>query len=307
MKHFSTYIILLSFCLVMHSCQSPGGDTTGSEFMPDMAHSIAYEANVYNYYYNNTWGSEEDYYEYAKPKKPVEGTVPRGFSNSIAIPTANASKPYYYGDTVEERARATAEIIDNPLPITDAGLIQGKELYEIFCGICHGNKGDGLGYIYDVTEAYPIAPKRFIKGETGNDSLDMEMVYASNGRYYHAIMHGINLMGAYKDKLNHDERWNVIHYIRSLQAKGMDKEYNQTSNTLNNIDRPAGNNYVAERTMSTVEGGHSDEGIDHSDHQHDKHSENHSGEHSGDNSHSEGHDDSHDAEGGHEHSNKKHN
>jgi hypothetical protein len=26
----------------MQSCQQAGGDTTGSEYMPDMAHSIAY-------------------------------------------------------------------------------------------------------------------------------------------------------------------------------------------------------------------------------------------------------------------------
>ena len=31
--------------------------------MPDMGHSIAYEANYYNYYYHNTWGSQDDYYE----------------------------------------------------------------------------------------------------------------------------------------------------------------------------------------------------------------------------------------------------
>jgi predicted peroxiredoxin len=31
-------------------------------------------------------------------------------------------------------------------------------------------------------------------------------------------MHGKNVMLSHADKLSHDERWKVIHYIRSLQA-----------------------------------------------------------------------------------------
>ena len=54
MKHIQKYILLLSICLILMvtSCQQPGGNSTGSEYMPDMGHSIAYEANYYNYYYN---------------------------------------------------------------------------------------------------------------------------------------------------------------------------------------------------------------------------------------------------------------
>ena len=78
---------------------------------------------------------------------------------------------------------------------------------------------------------YPAAPANFLLEEH---------LSASNGRYYHAIMYGKNVMGAYKDKLSFEERWNVIHYIRSLQAKELKLEYNQMSNTLNNVDRPAG-------------------------------------------------------------------
>ena len=67
-----------------------------------------------------------------------------------------------------------------------------------------------------------------------------EFLSASNGRYYHSIMHGRNQMGSYADKLSYDERWNVIHYIRSLQAKEKGLVYSQLENTFNNIDKPAG-------------------------------------------------------------------
>jgi len=126
-----------------------------------------------------------------------------------------------------------AEITKNPYPITEDGLSRGKNLYDINCGICHGKKGDGAGYLYDSdlnpAAVYPAAPANF---------LSEEFVAASNGRYYHGIMYGKNVMGGYADKLSYEERWQVIHYIRSLQAKDGKYAYNEKENTLNNIDIP---------------------------------------------------------------------
>ena len=206
-------------------------------------------------------------YAYAKPKLPVKGTIPRTSTTDSSIP-ANGSVPYYYGDTEDERTRASNELIDNPLPITDSGLSQGEDLYDIYCGVCHGEKGDGAGYLVrDDGGKYPVQPANFL--------LD-EFLGASNGRYYHAIMYGKNLMGAYTDKLSHDERWNVIHYIRSLQAKDQKLAYNQLENTLNNIDRPAGEMIVdVEEVMHEVHDGEDHEGHDevhgHGDHNEDGH------------------------------------
>ena len=46
------YIILLLGALVVgQGCSPAGGEKRGHEFMPDMVHSTAYEANIYNYYY----------------------------------------------------------------------------------------------------------------------------------------------------------------------------------------------------------------------------------------------------------------
>lgn len=261
-------VFLLAGLIYLSSCQQPGGNVTGSEYMPDMSHSIAYEANSYNYYYNNTWGSEEEYYEYAKPRKPVSGTVARGFAgdknadfNASGISHApSGNVPYYYGNTEEERNRAIVEIINNPYPITEDGLARGKELYDVFCGICHGDKADGAGYLVrdpnpatgDAGGKYPVQPANML--------LD-EFVSASNGRYYHAIMFGKNMMGAYKDKLSYEERWQVIHYIRSLQAKDKGMVYNNLENTLNNIDIPGGEiviNIHEEAEMGEIHESHDD-------------------------------------------------
>ena len=39
-------------------------------------------------------------------------------------------------------------------------------------------------------------------------------------------------MGGYSDKLSYEERWNVIHYIRSCQASSKELQYNEKWNTF---------------------------------------------------------------------------
>lgn len=251
MQQFKYFIFTLAAVLILNACSPADGNDPGSEYMPDMAHSVAYEANVYSYYGLNTWDDASVFRlkELANPKEPVNGTVPRGYAgtffadadqredvmemlageqsvNAVSVPV-NGSVPYYYEDTEEERVRATEEIIDNPFPITASGLERGEELYNIFCGICHGESGNGVGYLVadeNSNAKYPAAPANFLLEE---------FLEASNGRYYHAIMHGKNVMGAYKDKISYEERWQVIHWIRALQADELDKEYSEDANTLN--------------------------------------------------------------------------
>ncbi len=285
--NMKTYLFatILACLIMLSACQQPGGNTTGSEYMPDMGHSVAYEANYYNYYYNNTWGSEDEYYEMAKPRHPVKGTVPY---------TANGAKNavYHYGESEEERLRAMNEVIDNPYKITDAGIAKGKELYNTFCATCHGEKADGAGYLVrEDGGKYPVQPANFL--------LD-EFIDASNGRYYHSIMRGRNLMGAYKDKLSYEERWQVIHYIRSLQAKERSLAYNQTTNTLNNIEEPAGV-IVAKAMHSKDMGSHSHDAEHSSGHELDAHGHGDAQHDHSDHGHDSHDDHKHD---GHEHDNK---
>lgn len=245
MKNIKLLVLVFAAAVIMQACSPPDGEHPGSEYMPDMGHSIAVEANVLNDYYWNTWdeASTIELRDLVKhPGQPVSGTVPRGYAGgaeslgthrggdditTMAIPV-NGQVPYYYEDTEEDRVLATAELLDNPFPITADGLARAKGLYEIYCGVCHGNSGDGLGYIYDTDQnpdaKYPLAPANLI-----NDIFSA----ASNGQFYHAIMYGKNAMGAYKDKLSYEERWQVIHYIRSLQAKEAGATYNEDENTYN--------------------------------------------------------------------------
>ncbi len=242
---FSRCLLFGCFLVVMYSCSPAGGDNPGSDYVPDMKHGIAYEANYYDFYRFNTWGSQEEYHELASPRKPISGSIPRGYAgmstkggvaNSAAMQRVdneiapNGFVPYYYEDTEEERERATEEIQSNPFPITEKGLEKGEMLYDINCGICHGEKGDGLGYLVrDDGGVYPAQPANLISDE---------FIEASPGRFYHSIMYGKNVMGSYKDKLSYKERWDVIHYIRTLQAKEKELVYSPEENSLNSYAVP---------------------------------------------------------------------
>ncbi|MEM8583598.1 MAG: cytochrome c [Bacteroidota bacterium] len=255
MKTLKIYLCSLVLAYLLVACADAEGDFPGSEYMPDMAHSIAYETNTVNDYYYNTWDDESvaTAYDLARLNRPVEGTIPRGYAGialraqtqsgetdvldaeldrnhaalNLSIPM-NGHAPYYFENSAEGRLDAIENLRVNPFPITEEGLEIGEELYNTFCGICHGEAGNGLGYIYDTDQnpnaKYPAAPANFLRDE---------FVEATNGRYYHAIMYGYNVMGAYADKINYEERWHVIHYIRKLQAQELDLDYTPESNTLN--------------------------------------------------------------------------
>lgn len=245
------YIMLVPILLLLASCSGPNGNSTGHEYMPDMAHAVSVESNLYVDYFRNTFDKESviSRKDACMPRLPVMGSIPRGYtgiadaaspeaqdnmmlvlegesaSNGVRTPL-NGSVPYYYGDNEDERARATKEISKNPFPITAKRLESGKELYVIYCAICHGEKGDGAGYLVrDNGGKYPAQPANFMTDP---------FIVSNEGRYYHAIMYGRNLMGGYADKLSYEERWNVIHYIKSLQAGVKGLVYNENENTFNN-------------------------------------------------------------------------
>ena len=215
MKYLIGAILGVAFFAWCFSLCSPAGkNKTGHEYMPDMYHAVSYEANTFNSYFWNHWDKENERStaSLSQPRSSVAGTIPRGYTgvsygdataldvvrgknadNAIAA-QVNGQVPFYYENSEVERIRCEKEMVANPFPISNAKLEKAKPLYIALCGICHGEKGDGQGYLYAGPQAkYPAAPK--------NLTLD-EMINAGNGRYYFAIMHGKNMMGSYADKLS---------------------------------------------------------------------------------------------------------
>jgi len=120
-------------------------------------------------------------------RKPVEGTVARGFI------------PYEY-----KGLAAPVVPLSNPLLPTASTLDLGKKRFLTFCSPCHGNLGDGDSRLRGQ---FPNPP-----------SLHSEKVRTwQDGNIYHVITNGQNVMPSYASQLSRDERWAVIHYIRALQ------------------------------------------------------------------------------------------
>ena len=62
----------------------------------------------------------------------------------------------------------------------------------------------------------------------------------------------------FKDKISYEERWQVIHYIRSLQAKEKKLEYSEEANTLNSAYGTPGSQFQVFADQVTDEGGAGD-------------------------------------------------
>ena len=149
------------------------------EYMPDMSYGPRVAAQ------------HEDPLRAGEPvmRPPVPGTIPRDYT----------PYPYAQADTAQAQAELT-----NPLPRTADVLGRGQRVYMTYCVVCHGPKGDGQGYI---VPKFPMPPSLFSdKVRNWND-----------GRIFHVITRGQNLMPPYASQILPEDRWAAIHYVRVLQ------------------------------------------------------------------------------------------
>ena len=176
------YIFTISIVLSLTSCSD--NKSPNYQFMPNMYESVGYEAYSEGAIFTNEQSS----------KLPAEGSVPRGYT------------PYEYEDTMEDFARARAEL-KNPLPVTAENLATGKELFGYFCAVCHGDKGDGQGILMQ-REKFLGVPSYADPGRV-----------ITEGSIYHVQMYGINAMGAFTPQTTPEERWQITMHVLNLKAE----------------------------------------------------------------------------------------
>ena len=149
------------------------------EYMPNMAYGPRVAAQA------------EDPLRPGQPvmRNPVPGTVPVGYT------------PYRYAqaDTLE-----AARDLVNPLPRTAAVLARGQKVYMNTCVVCHGPQGDGQGYIVPLFPMPPSLHSAKVRGWP-------------DGRIFHVITRGQNLMPSYATQILPEDRWAVIHFLRALE------------------------------------------------------------------------------------------
>jgi len=176
-------LINLSFSIVLAlglgSCQDPS--KPNYQYFPNMYEPVGYEA----------YADSDAFANGIEAQLPAEGSIARGW------------QPYEYPDTNDGYEMAKAEL-QSPLAQTEVHLVEGKELYGLYCAVCHGKKGDGQGILM-TREKFLGVPSY----------ADREI---TEGSIYHVLMYGKNAMGSHAGQVNAAERWQIAQHVMELRS-----------------------------------------------------------------------------------------
>lgn len=180
MRNSIQFLLIGVIGLMVLSCQTK--DDRNFQYMPDMYQEVSYEA----------YGKYEVFPNAMEAMIPAEGSVSRGWM------------PYEYEDTREGYENAKANL-ENPLPFTEDVVNEGKQLYTLYCAVCHGDDGDGQGI---------LAQREKILGIPAYND---EGRAITEGSVYHVTYYGINTMGSYASQTTEEELWQINHYVMVLK------------------------------------------------------------------------------------------
>lgn len=165
----------------------------GVSYMPDMTYSQAYET----YASTDALVKEGVHYD----RKPVPGTIARGEDPAFRFDLPFDSAGYAQSASVKNPLDSAGAVID---------FKEAERLYQINCGICHGQKLDGNGPLFNGGDGpYSAAPKNF---------MDAEMKAMAPGTMYYSITHGKGQMGSYASQLSPKQRWEIVAFIKKSQG-----------------------------------------------------------------------------------------
>ncbi|HQE12419.1 MAG TPA: cytochrome c [Flavipsychrobacter sp.] len=185
-KTKSIVVAALIVGIGMSACNSGGKRRNpGKTYAPDMTYSRAYDAYTDNPNFKDKQTS----------RLPVLGTIAQGHE----LP-----------DHLVEGDTNAYKTLTTHLRFSEDELNEGKRLFDIYCGICHGQKLDGNGPLYnDGNGKFAAAPANF---------KDAKYLNMPVGQMYAAIKFGKNMMGSHASQLDIKQRWQVIAYIKKVQA-----------------------------------------------------------------------------------------
>ena len=178
MRRTTFFSVMILFSLLTVSCFDKS--KPNYQFFPNMYESVGY----------STYQESDAFANGIEAQIPVEGTIPRGWV------------PYEYSDTNEGYELAKKELL-SPLEINENNLSEGKELYNIYCAVCHGSKGDGQGIL--------MKREKFL-GIPSYADRDI-----TEGSIYHVLMYGKNAMGSHAGQVNATERWQIAQHVMYLR------------------------------------------------------------------------------------------
>ena len=101
---------------------------------------------------------------------------------------------------------AEAKAVPNPVENTPEAVAAGGELFKKHCVMCHGEaaKGDGPA-------------TQFIKPVPPDISTTAAKERMTDGEIFYKMTNGKRPMPPMNRKMSEEERWQVVHYLRTLQ------------------------------------------------------------------------------------------
>ncbi len=172
---------LIAVSVVLSACDDDPR-VTRREYMPDMVDSVPYDAFMPNPVTRDG----------RTLMQPPAGTLPRGWT------------PFHYGPGPQEALRAGREVT-SPFPSTPQTVSEGKVLFGRFCTPCHGQSGQGDGLVIPRFPAPPPLTAPHAKG-------------LPDGQIFHIATYGQGVMPSHGSQIPPEDRWKIVHYVRSLQA-----------------------------------------------------------------------------------------
>ncbi|MBP6386531.1 MAG: cytochrome c [Pseudarcicella sp.] len=187
--------------LLILSCQDKHNNT-GTEFAPNMYHSVAYEPMTQTKGELNTINPNGMNMRY-----PVKGTIPRSrkIANvSDSINTELRSQSLLSKTIPTDSISYSEKLLKNPFPATAENIEAGKLQYERYCQHCHGETGKGDGLVGKQYKGVPVYSSDALKG-------------VNDGHIYHTITHGKGRMWAHASQISPANRWKIVLYVHELQ------------------------------------------------------------------------------------------
>lgn len=181
MNSFKKIGVVIGLLAVLVSCQD--NSKPNYQYMPNMYEPVSYE----------TYGEAGILPNGQEAMVPPSNTVPRGWM------------PYGYENTPEGKELARLQISPLDSLQSDANLLKGGELYNIYCMICHGPAGKGQG---------TLVKNEKILGVPSYADVARNITV---GTTFHTVQYGLNSMGSYASQMSTEEMWQVSEYVMKLK------------------------------------------------------------------------------------------
>lgn len=157
------------------------------QYMPNMYESVAYETYSESDAFNSPTGLKGK-----EGQLPAEGSIKRGF---VPYEIPNTTEGYDFSKT----------ITTSPLEGKAVDMKKAEELYGIYCAICHGETGNGMGKLVKQEKLLGVPSYK-----------DRQVTV---GSIFHVQTYGLNSMGSYANQLSQQERWMIAAYVLELKSK----------------------------------------------------------------------------------------